>query len=127
MRWSKFLRFSLLFLVVMSVPFAKQFRQGSTGRIEGVVFDQIGMPIEQARVQACNTMSGDCSSTFSELSGFYRLDRLPPGRYSLWAEAKMHNSEWIPMVIVEEGQVTRYDIQLRREIPTMTARPSSVQ
>lgn len=127
MRSFKFIKLVCLFLLLASVPFAKPWREASTGRIEGLVFDQAGLPIGQARIQACNTMRGDCASAFSDPSGFYRLDRLQPGRYSLWAEARLHNSEWIPMVMVEEAHVTRYDFQLRREIPTMTALPSSVQ
>ena len=127
----KFLPLFFLFLLTVSVPFAKQWRPGplntATGGIEGLVMDQVGMPIAQARVQVCNTMRGDCTSTLSEPSGSYRVDGLVAGRYSLWAEAKMHNSEWTPMLIVEEGQMTRHDIQLRREIPTMSVLPTTVQ
>jgi len=54
----------------------------------------------------------------SQPNGFYRIADLAGGRYSLWADAKGHASEWIPMVIVEEGKTTRKDIQLKREIPT---------
>jgi len=89
--------------------------------------DQVGMPIAQARIQACNTMYGGCTSTVSEPSGSYRIDGLAAGRYSLWAEARMHTSEWTPVIIVEEGQMTRHDIQLRRDIPTMTVVPATVQ
>lgn len=127
----RFLPFFFLFLLMASVPFAKQWRQGptgsATGGIEGLVMDQAGIPIAQARLQACNTMRGDCSSTLSDTNGSYRIEGLVQGRYSLWAEAKMHNSEWTPMLIVEEGQMTRHDIQLRREIPTMSVLPSTVQ
>jgi hypothetical protein len=127
----RFLPFFFLFLLMASVPFAKQWRQGptgdSTGGIEGLVVDQAGIPIAQARLQACNTMRGDCRITLSDTSGSYRIDGLVPGRYSLWAEARMHNSEWTPMLIVEEGQMTRHDIQLRREIPTMSVLPTTVQ
>jgi len=123
----KFLPFVFLFLLAISVPFAKQWRQGTTGGIEGLIMDQVGMPIAQARIQACNTMYGGCTSTVSEPSGSYRIDGLAAGRYSLWAEARMHTSEWTPVIIVEEGQMTRHDIQLRRDIPTMTVVPATVQ
>ena len=124
MRWFKVLSYVLLFLMIASVPYAKQWRQELTGGIEGVVLDQAGIPIAQARIQACNTMRGGCSATVSTPNGAYRIEGLEAGRYSLWAEARMHNSEWTPMIIVEEGQMTRHDIQLRREIPTITALPS---
>jgi Carboxypeptidase regulatory-like domain len=130
MRWLKFLPLVFFFLLATSVPFAKQWRQdaigGAKGGIEGLVMDQAGMPIAQARVQACNTMYGGCTSTISEPSGSYRIDGLVAGRYSIWAEARMHTSEWTPVIIVEEGQMTRHDIQLRREIPTMTIQPTTM-
>src|ERR1700682_2838709 len=130
MRWLKFLSLVFFFLLATSVPFAKQWRQdaigGAKGGIEGLVMDQAGMPIAQARVQACNTMYGGCTSTISEPSGSYRIDGLVAGRYSIWAEARMHTSEWTPVIIVEEGQMTRHDIQLRREIPTMTIQPTTM-
>ena len=131
MRWLKFLSLVFFFLLATSVPFAKQWRQdaigGAKGGIEGLVMDQAGMPIAQARVQACNTMYGGCTSTISEPSGSYRIDGLVAGRYSIWAEARMHTSEWTPVIIVEEGQMTRHDIQLRREIPTISVEPATVQ
>ena len=131
MRCFKFFPLVLLLLLATSVPFAKQWRQdanlGAKGGIEGLVTDQIGMPIGQARVQVCNTMYGGCTGTLSEPSGSYRIDSLVAGRYSLWAEAKMHTSEWTPMLIVEEGLITRHDIQLRRDIPTMSVQPDTVQ
>jgi hypothetical protein len=131
MRWFKFFPLVLLLLLATSVPFAKQWHQdanlGAKGGIEGLVTDQIGMPIAQARVQVCNTMYGGCTSTTSEPSGSYRIDGLVAGRYSLWAEAKMHTSEWTPMIVVEEGLITRHDIQLRRDIPTMSVQPDTVQ
>jgi hypothetical protein len=126
----KFLPLVFFLVLATSVPFAKQWRQDPTGSakggIEGLVMDQVGMPIAQARVQACNTMYGGCASTISEPSGSYRIEGLVAGRYSIWAEARMHTSEWTPVIVVEEGQMTRHDIQLRREIPTMSVRPATV-
>ena len=69
-------------------------------------------------VQASNIMHGGVATASSQPNGFYRIVDLVGGRYSLWVEARGHTSEWIPMVIVEEGRATRKDIQLTREIPT---------
>lgn len=129
MRRYRFLPLVFLLLLAVSVPFAKQWRQGgsATGGIEGLVTDQADMPVARASVQACNTMRGGCTSALSDPSGFYRIEGLAAGRYSLWTEAKLHTSEWTPMVIVEEGQLTRHDIHLRREIPTMSVQPAAAR
>jgi Carboxypeptidase regulatory-like domain len=105
--------------LAVTVPLPKHAPQSGAGGIEGLVTDQADMPIAMATVQACNTMQGGCVSVLSQPNGFYGITGLIAGRYSLWAEAKRHSSEWMPMVIVEEGKTTRQDIRLTREIPTM--------
>jgi hypothetical protein len=96
-----------------------KFPQGGTGRIEGFVLDEKGAPIARGSVQALNTMHGGASTVSAQANGFYRILDLAGGRYSLWIEAKGYASEQIPLVVVEEGQATRKDIQLKRE-PTLS-------
>ncbi len=109
----------LMVSVAVSISFATQVLRRGSGGIEGMIVDQANIPVAMAHVQACDTMRGGCLSVLSRPDGFYRITGLAAGRYSLWAEANRHNSEWMPMVFVEEGQITRQDIQLTREIPTM--------
>lgn len=118
MRSLKYLLLILLILLAIAIPLAMRFRQGNTGGLEGFVLDERGLPIAGATVQASNIMHGGSNTAATQPNGFYRILDLAGGKYSLWAEAKGHTSEWIPMVIVEEGQTTRKDIQLKREIPT---------
>jgi hypothetical protein len=118
MRGFKFAVLLMLPLVV-SISLATQVLHGGSGGIEGLVVDQANMPIAMASMQVCDTMRGGCVSVLSRSSGFYRIIGLAAGRYSLWAEANRHTSEWMPMIYVEEGQITRQDIQLVREIPTL--------
>ena len=118
MRSLKYLLLTLLILLAIAVPLAMRFRQAAAGSIEGFVFDQAGLPIARATVQASNIMHGGVTTASSQPNGFYRIVDLAGGRYSLWVEAKGHTSELIPMVIVEEGEATRKDIQLKRELPT---------
>jgi|SRR5581483_1771211 len=129
----KFLLTGCLLLVALSFSIAMgihQTRGGGIetyGSIEGSVTDQANLPISGASIEACNIMHGGCMSALTQPNGSYRILALPAGRYSLWAEAKRHTSEWIPSIVVEEGQATRQDIQLRRDIPTMSVEPSTVQ
>ena len=118
MRSFKYLRLILLLLLAIAIPLAMSFGQGRTGNLEGFVLDQAGLPVAGASVQASNIMHGGVIRASSQSNGFYRLANLDAGRYSLWVKARWHTSEWIPIVIVEEGQTTRKDIQLKREIPT---------
>jgi len=123
MRWFKFLAILPLLSLASSVTLPKQFQQFGYGGIEGFVVDQAGIPVVEASVQVCNTMRGNCSGTVSQANGFYRITGLVAGRYTLWAEAKRYTSEWMPVIVVEEGQMMRQDIQLRREIPTIELQP----
>ena len=76
------------------------------------MLDQAGLPVARATVPASNIMHGGVAPASSQPNGFYRIVELAGGGYSLWVEARGHTSEWIPMVIVEEGRTTRKDIQL---------------
>jgi len=111
------------FSVANSVTLPKQFQPLATGGMEGFVFDQAGIPVPMASVQVCNTLYGGCGSAISQPNGYYEITGLAAGRYTLWAQARRYTSEWIPIVIVEEGKMTRQDLLLRREIPTMESQP----
>jgi len=127
MRGFKVLSLLAFALAVLSLAsMAKQIQQGS-GAIEGLILDQAGIPVMQAKVEACNVFRGGCIGTVSQSNGFYRISGLPAGRYSLWAEANRYGSVWMPLIIVDEGQTTRQDIELRREIPTLGIEPTTIK
>ena len=95
---------------------AMKFPQGNTGRIEGFVLDEKGAPISRVSVQAFNIMHGGTSTASAQPNGIFRIVDLARGRYSLWVEARGYASEQILVVIVEDGQATRKDIRLKREL-----------
>jgi Carboxypeptidase regulatory-like domain len=99
---------AFLLLLLVSIPLAMQRASGS---IEGVITNHHG-PLAKASVEARNVMSGVVFRAESDAAGHYKLEGLPPGRYSLWAKAAGHDSEWIREVVVERGQTSRRDIQL---------------
>ena len=119
MRSFKYLLLGLLILLGSAILQAMKFPQGGTGSIEGFVLDEKGAPIARGSVQASNIMHGGASTASAQTNGFYRIVELAGGRYSLWIEARGYSSEQIPMVVVEDGQATRKDIQLKRE-PTLS-------
>ena len=116
MRGFKNLLLGLLIMLGSAILQAMKFPQGGTGTIEGFVLDEKGAPIARGSVQALNIMHGGASTASAQANGFYRIVDLAGGRYSLWIEAKGYASEQIPLVVVEEGQATRKDIQLKREL-----------
>ena len=116
MRIFKYLLLVLLIMLSAAILQAMKFPQGNTGRIEGFVLDEKGAPIARASVQAFNTMNGGTSKGSAQPNGFFRIVDLAGGKYSLWVEAKGYASEQFPVVIVEDGQATRKDIQLKREL-----------
>jgi hypothetical protein len=125
MRSLKYALLGLLIFLAIAFTLAMRLSQRGTGSIEGFVLDQAGLPVARATVQASNVMHGGVSTASSQPNGFYLIANLGGGRYSLWVEAKGHTSEWIPLVVVEDGQTTRKDIQLKREIPTEETRPTA--
>ena len=116
MRSFKYLLLGLLILLGSAILQAMKFPQGGTGTIEGFVLDEKGAPIARGSVQALNIMHGGASTASAQANGFYRIVDLAGGRYSLWVEARGYASEQILVVIVEDGQATRKDIRLKREL-----------
>lgn len=124
-RWMTFVVLILLLFLLASLPLAKQFE---TGSIQGTITDQLG-PVAQASVEARNVVTGDMLYASSDRAGFYRLESLRPGRYSLWVQARSHDSLWIQQIAVDHGETVRHDIFLLatpREtfgLPTSSASP----
>jgi hypothetical protein len=116
MRSFKYLMLGLLILLGSAILQAMRFPQGGTGRIEGFILDEKGVPIARGSVQAFNIVHGGASTAPAQANGFYRIVDLAAGRYSLWVQARGYASEQIPLVVIEEGQATRKDIQLKREL-----------
>jgi hypothetical protein len=109
-RWLKFLILALLLLIVGAIPLAML--QSGTGAIEGFVTDAFG-PVGSALIGAHNTTSGMVAHAQSRPDGYYRIERLQPGRYSLWIVARGHDSVWIARVDVTRDHVSRADVDLR--------------
>ncbi len=107
-RWIKFTLLIFAFLLVAAIPLARQFE---TGSIEGSITDARG-PVAGASVEARNLVSGDVFNAESDANGEYILEHLRPGQYSLWVEARGHDSLWVPRVVVEHGQAAREDVRL---------------
>ena len=107
-------RVLLVLLACLSIwlypPFA--FAQSNI-KIEGHIYDQDdGHPIPQATVKIANT-NYECAI---DNSGYFFLEKIPVGTYSLAISSPGYENRMISPVRVTEDIAVRIDVQLRRKI-----------
>src|SRR5690242_2706933 len=68
---------------VLAVPAFAQF----TASIQGIVQDQSGADVPNAKVELVNTATGATAATTSDASGNYRFVSLAPGNYRITIQA----------------------------------------
>lgn len=118
-KWLKFALLGLLFLLVAAVPLAMI--QPDTGWIEGLIVDEVG-PVAGAAVEAHQHVTAVFAHAQSDATGYYRIENLRPGHYSLWVEADNHDSLWVAQVVVDRGRAAREDVFVHRtHLPTPTS------
>jgi len=109
----RILLFCLLLLAV-ALPAAAQFRAG----IQGTVTDTTGAVVSNAKIVATNQSTGVAKSTVTTNSGFYRLDFLPPGIYTVTITAGSFKPATRKDVNVGGDAVSSVDMTL--QLPTAT-------
>jgi hypothetical protein len=115
----KYVILALIFLLLASWPLARQFE---TGAIEGFITGSAG-PVAGASVEARHSIRGDVARATSDAAGFYRVDGLRAGIYSLWIAADGYCSVQMERIPVERGQAVRRDVRMSRIIDSI-CRPS---
>jgi hypothetical protein len=84
--------------------------QGSTGKIEGRVRDQAGAPIANAQV----FIVGTAFNALTNPQGYYFINNVPAGTYSVRAAFIGYKSTQVDGVRVLAGQTGTTDIQLEQ-------------
>ena len=84
--------------------------QGSTGKIEGRVRDQAGAPIANAQV----FIVGSAFNALTNPQGYYFINNVPAGTYSVRAAFIGYKSTQVDGVKVLAGQTGTVDIQLEQ-------------
>jgi hypothetical protein len=117
MKLLRFIRSTTLLLTVamafaawMSTPPA--FAQTVTGSITGQVTDPSGAVVSGAQVVAHNVETGVDSPTTTNRDGFYRINSLPIGRYSVTVQAAGFNKETVPPFSLEVLQIPTFNVKL---------------
>ncbi|MGB0035151.1 MAG: carboxypeptidase regulatory-like domain-containing protein [Candidatus Acidiferrales bacterium] len=113
MNFKRWFFMSLALLVAASFAAPQLFAQTqTTGDITGVITDQSGGVVPQAKVTIKDSAKGSTQDTQSNKEGVYRFFLLPPGRYIITASATSFQPVSRP-VDVNVGQVASVNVQLQ--------------
>ncbi|PYX95894.1 MAG: hypothetical protein DMG63_18070, partial [Acidobacteria bacterium] len=77
----------MLAACVISITTVQLFGQAVNGTLLGTVSDSSGAVVAAAKITATETSTGIARATESNSSGNYTFANLPPGTYSVLAEA----------------------------------------
>src|SRR5204863_3139273 len=102
---SRFLRLafaSILVLGLCALSAVAQ-SQATTGQISGVVKDSNGAVVPNARVKATNKDTGLARDVTASDDGIYTIVTLPPGRYTVVAEAGGFANATVDDIVVNVG------------------------
>ena len=101
-----------------------------TGTISGMVTDTAGAVVQGAKVTASNAATGFKRETVTGSDGFYRLDLLPVGAYSVTTEASGFKKSVNNEVKLSVDDVLRLDFKMDAgqvsEVVTVSDSPSIV-
>lgn len=81
--------------------------------VEGVVTLD-GSAFAGVEVEASSASIGAFWETSTNRAGYYSLDDIRPGRYTMWAEASGHGCIVIPRVLVKSGEGVRQDFHFAK-------------
>jgi hypothetical protein len=132
MRKSNTLFFTLAALSVIVIFSITALGQGRvTGTITGVVTDPTGAVIQGAKVTALNNATGFKQETATDSIGFYRLDLLPVGVYSVTVEPTAGFKQSVNNAVsLSVNDVLRVDFKMEAgqvsEVVTVADSPSIV-
>jgi hypothetical protein len=105
-------KLSLLLLVVGWFGLASAIAQTSTGILVGVARDTTGAVIQNASVKIRNIETGEIRGTSTKADGTYRMEAIPPGRYSITVEETGFETAKADGIVVNPSVVSSYDVVL---------------
>ena len=118
---------SLLAFLVMLMPAMAQFGAG----IQGTVTDQTGAVVTGAKITVTNQATAVSQTTSTNGSGFYSVQLLPPGKYTVSVEAASFNKNSIRDVEVDAESSRSVNVVLKpgptQESVTVTAEAKTLE
>jgi len=114
-------------ILLLSAPLCAQ----SSGTISGVVTDETGAAIPNAKITARNEATAQERSTVSSMTGDYQIVSLPIGIYRVEISAAGFQAKVFTGVTVQVAQVTVLNAQLKvggiSEVVTVEAAPPQIE
>src|SRR5271165_4650820 len=80
------IRYLVLLIAACALPWCIQ-AQDATGKITGTITDPSGGVVPQAKITAINVETKVAKTAVTDTSGFYQIQPLPIGTYSVSVEA----------------------------------------
>jgi len=98
------------FVVLLGATLAMQAQQQHPAtRVEGFVSSDLAGAIPGAAIRLDSITSGYHRDTLTNSSGYYSIDELQPGSYSLCAEVRSYGCIIYPRVVIQPGERVRQD------------------
>ena len=121
---SSFLQRALLFLLVASAAATGRAAEPTVGAIVGIVQNAARMPIPHATVTATRTDGMAIRATVAGIDGVFSFGDLPPGEWTITAEAPGFPTTTVPALRVTAGRATRYDLAMNGSATPAPSVPS---
>jgi hypothetical protein len=121
---SKRWRGLLCALIIAAALPAARAAEPVVGAIVGVVNNASGAPVPRATVTALRADGGAIRATVSGSDGVYSFGDLPPGVWSITAQAGGAPQVLVPSLTVLAGQATRHDIVMNVAAPVAAPAPA---
>lgn len=109
-----FMKMNLLCLLLLVVHANSAAMSSDASGVDGFVTSNIQAVIAGAPVGVDSLANGLHRETVTDSSGYYLIDNLRPGAYSVWAEFKGYGCIIYPHVPVIEGQRRRQNFHFVR-------------
>lgn len=109
---SVFLRGALP-LVATAVFVPGLYGQTSQGTLAGVARDKSGAVLPQAQVRITNEATGEVRHGATKNDGAYRIDAVPPGRYTVTVSATGFDTVKETGVVVNSSEISSLDVVLQ--------------
>lgn len=120
LRWSEASFYILLLIGLMGMSWSQGHAQAVSATLLGSVNDQTGANIPHAKVVIQEISTGISHELITNESGNYTFPDLPPGSYSITAEANGFKKETRPSVDIIVNTATRVDFNLQPGSATET-------
>jgi len=114
--FGSFLALSFAAAVALAASASTLAAQGSTGKVEGTVTDQAGVPIANAQVFIVGTTFGGLSND----KGYYFINNVPAGVQSVRAQFIGYQPSEVTNVRVLAGQTMTVDIKMQASAVQVT-------